>query len=249
MSDKNAPQGAEATEAASDTPKPQNGETSAPTKRKPRVYEKFDAHLVQYVRNQHPDAPDQEIFRFLHLALKSGLDPISNQIYLVKRRVSGQDVWQVQTGIDGLRFAAHRTGRYGGSDDAFFNDCLTHYQAAEAEIKRPTSATVTVHAIVEGIKVSATATALWGEYVPKGNQAFMWNSMPFLMLSKVAESLALRKMFPEDLSGLYSDAEMMQADTPPQAIEGPSEATRIFDNQISIPDPTQTEDNNAADVS
>jgi len=55
-----------------------------------------------------------------------------------------------------------------------------------------------------------TATARWSEYKPDSD--FMWRRMPHTMLGKCAEALALRKGFPQELSGLYEAAEMDQAE-------------------------------------
>lgn len=58
------------------------------------------------------------------------------------------------------------------------------------------------------------------EPVPEGN----WATMPHVMLSKCAEAQALRKGWPEDLSGIYSFDEMQQANnmvdiTPSASVE------------------------------
>lgn len=142
--------------------------------------------------------PD-ELQLFLYTAKRTGLDPLTKQIHFVKR--GGQ--MTVQTGIDGYRAIAERTGQLAGIDDAIFD--------TEKEV-HPNKATVTVWRMVGGQRVSFTATARWREYAPVGSQAFMWNKMPYLMLSKCAEALALRKAFPNDLTGIYTYEEMHQAD-------------------------------------
>ena len=52
--------------------------------------------------------------------------------------------------------------------------------------------------MVEGQRVSFTASARWAEYVQAnkdGQPVAMWKKMPYLMLAKVAEALSLRKAF------------------------------------------------------
>lgn len=151
-------------------------------------------------RTKANGCPDDDFDLFLHMAQRCGLDPRANQLYIVKR--GGK--WTIQTGIDGFRLIADRTGKYAGSDDA--------EMIGETECgKYPASAKVTVYKMVEGQRCPFSATARWSEYYPGPAAGGQWHKMPCVMLGKVAEALALRKAFPADLSGLYTDTEMDQA--------------------------------------
>ena len=162
------------------------------------TYNNITPAQVDLIKSQiAKGATDDELKLFLHVADKSGLDPLSRQIYFIKR--SGK--MTIQTGIDGFRAVADRTGQYVGSSDPVFED----------NGKIPAKATVTVNKVVGGIVGNFTATARWEEYYPGKSQGFMWDKMPHTMLGKCAEALALRKAFPAQLSGLYTGDEMDQA--------------------------------------
>lgn len=156
---------------------------------------------------------DDELQLFLYASKKTGLDPLTRQIYAIKRfnKQAGRDVMTIQTGIDGYRVIADRTGKLAGISDASFDD---------ESGKNPGKASVTVRKVIDGGGIADfTATARWSEYVQTykdGNPSGMWVKMPFLMLGKCAEALALRKAFPADLSGVYTAEEMAQADNASQ---------------------------------
>jgi phage recombination protein Bet len=153
-------------------------------------------------------ATDDELALFLHQAKKTGLDPLAKQIYFIKRKnwKTGEDKGTIQTGIDGYRLVAERTGHYAGNDDPIF-------EMAEGA-KNPQKATVTVWKLLSGVRCPFTASARWSEYFPGEKLGFMWLSKPHIMLGKCAEALALRKAFPAELSGVYTFDEMDQAGEP-----------------------------------
>ena len=146
-------------------------------------------------------APPLEFEMFVGVCNRTGLDPFAKQIYFIQR--GGR--WSWQTGIDGYRLIADRTGKYAGSDDPEFVGDPDGGQ-------HPVTATVTVYKMLEGQRCPFTATARWSEYYPGDKGGQMWAKMPYLMLGKCAEALALRKAFPAELSGLYTREEMAQAD-------------------------------------
>lgn len=152
---------------------------------------------------------DDELKLFLYQAKRTGLDPLSRQIHFVKRKDKGT----IQTAIDGYRLIADRTGKYAGNDDYKFDEGLSIFEHDKTKRGNPVTATATVYKIVDSERCAFTATARWEEYCPADEKSqFMWKKMRYLMLGKCAEALALRKAFPAELSGLYTDEEMQQAD-------------------------------------
>lgn len=163
----------------------------------------FAPETVELIKKTVADgATDSELQMFLYQAKRTGLDPLARQIYFVKR--GGKVV--IQTSIDGFRVVAERNGDYAGQDEPEF---------IEGTNGKPRVAKVRVYKFRgEQRYLAATGVAHWDEYKPQAGQDFMWNKMPHTMLAKVAEALALRKAFPQDLSGIYSDDEMAQSNSP-----------------------------------
>ncbi len=178
-------------------------------------------------------ATNDEFALFVAQCKRTGLDPFSRQIYLVKRK--GKMV--IQTGIDGYRLIADRTGKYAGNDDPTFDN-----------EQNPGKASVTIYKIVDGVRCAFTASARWDQYYPGKDQGFMWEKMPNLMLGKCAEALALRKAFPQELSGFYIKEEMDQAGPPDdhQSQAKPRQVTPVDPEHGMLPSGGQRVDEKTA---
>ena len=194
----------------------------------------FNPSQLDLIKNQiAKGCTDGEIEYFIGVCQRTGLDPFQRQIYAIRRKDNKVEKMTIQTGIDGYRLIADRTGRYAGSDDPI------HHCDAAGNLTR---STVTVWKIVSGVRCSFTASALFDEYVQLSSP--MWAKMKFTMLAKCAEALALRKAFPADLSGLYTTEEMMQSengndrpqggnDRPP--LDGPKPAPKPSPKALPAP--------------
>lgn len=152
---------------------------------------------------------------FLHQAQRSGLDPFTRQIYMIGRwdGKSGREKFTIQSSIDGLRIIAQRSGEYAGQTAPMWCDSDGIWVDAWLKPTPPAAAKIGVYRV--GFAEPLYAVARLESYMPRtkeGKPSGMWGTMPDVMLAKVAEALALRKAFPNDLSGIYSAEEMEQAD-------------------------------------
>lgn len=156
--------------------------------------------------------PESQVQIFATICKEKGLSPFQKQIYLLPfKKKEGQN-WVTHyspiVGIDGYRAIAEKTGCYAGNDDYTFNNGQSEFQCRKDGQNNPITATATVYKMVGNNRVGFTATASWDSYLPAENKRMKWNQMPFHMLGKCAEALALRKAFPLNFSGLNADVEI-----------------------------------------
>lgn len=155
-----------------------------------------------------PGCSNDELRLFAYACQRTGLDPFSKQIYAIKR--GGK--MTIQAGIDGLRSIAERTGQLDGSETYWCGED-GQWQDVWLGSKPPAAAKTIIHR--KGSSHPFVGVARFADY--NAGQG-LWSKMPAAMIAKCSESLALRKAFPADLSGVYSTDEMQQAEVEPVTV-------------------------------
>lgn len=154
------------------------------------------------------NASNGDLAVFLHYAQRTGLDPFARQLYMIER--GGR--YTIQASIDGLRIVAQRSGEYAGQVGPYW--CGEDGAWTDIWLEKTPPMAAKVGVLRKGFIEPLWAVAKFDGY---NANSPIWKKMPDLMIAKCAEALALRKAFPNDLSGIYTAEEMEQASTTPLA--------------------------------
>lgn len=177
----------------------------------------IDDHLDLIRAEVGEELTPSEFEQFIVKCKAFGLDPLRRQIYVTKRWDSQKKTMKmmIEPTIDGLRAIADRTGERDGEAQVRFCDADGNWSDCWYKDGYPRIAEVVVRR--KGHSMPYHGQARWesyAQYTKTGELTRPWAKMPELMLAKCAEALALRKAFPNEMAGLYTREEMMQAESP-----------------------------------
>lgn len=153
------------------------------------IIEYQDPEMLNVLRNTiAKDATNDEFKMFVEFCKATGLNPFKKEIWFIK--VRGQI--QIMTGINGFYTIANSHPQFDGIENEIVENNGKILKAVSKVYRKDR-------------RIPSKAEAYFAEY---GKTTGTWVSMPRVMLSKCAESMALRKAFPQELNGLYTQEEM-----------------------------------------
>jgi phage recombination protein Bet len=140
---------------------------------------------------------DPEFALFAEHCKGTGLNPFKKEVWAIK--AGGR--LQVMTGINGYWQIANRHPQFDGAETGMIN------KAGEWVKSVPGNDFLGAWCRVyrKDRKIAMEGEAFLSDYQ---KNTPIWTQTPRIMIKKVAESIALRKAFPQELNGTYTEEEM-----------------------------------------
>jgi phage recombination protein Bet len=187
-------------------------ELALPTSVSPDTWNADTAAMMEFAGltwiegGQRKFAPPGIMAGFIAACNRTGLDPTTKQIYAAL--MSGK--WTVLVGVDGMRVVAQRSKEYEGQTPVqWTRDGVTWVDAWLPELQggqegdRPAAARAGI--LRRGFREPLYQVVTWKEFgMDSRFRGDNWGTRPAHMLGIRAETHALRRAFPNDLSGLYT---------------------------------------------
>ena len=182
------------------------------------------------------DCPDEFVVLYFMRCKQVGADPSSKMLYIVNRKNRGEDGWRIESYVDFFRSAAVATGEYNGQEGPQWCGDDGVWLDEWLRDTPPTAARVKVFR--KNVEHTPWITARYSAYYGSGAN-FLEKKLGEVLIAKVAEALAYRKAFPQQLSGVYVAEEMKQADDaktvyPAGIQQGTNEAVPIPDDVARV---------------
>lgn len=191
----------------------------------------YTGQQLKIIRANNPDLEPAEFDSLVEIARATGLSLFRRQLSAIVFGKNAKDKSKRRVafviGIDGYRAMADRTGTYCPSSQK------PDWETCKPDKLNPAglvSCTYYVKKFAHGQWHEYSATAHWSEFAPAEQEwgpdetgqrrptgekklADNWAKMPRVMLSKIAESQALRRGWPDTLAGIYTEEEVEREKT------------------------------------
>lgn len=171
-----------------------------------------DISVIDTLRNTVAlNATPSELALFVEYCKSTGLNPFKKEIWFIKDHTGRL---QMMTGINGFWSLANSFSEFDGAEVGLIDKEGNWVKSV------PTDDFIGAWCRVyrKDRRIPMEGEALLSDYrKPFG----LWKTAPRIMIKKVAESIALRKAFPQQLNGLYTQEEM-PADYAPTVTSAPA---------------------------
>lgn len=171
----------------------------------------FSSDQVNIIKNVIcPGIKDTELSYCLEVAGRLGANPILKEVHFIFQNVQGGRKVMVQLGIDFYRRRAMETGRLRGKEIEVCGEDGVWHDILPAG-KKLYAARCTLY--VEGMDIPIRRIAYWREFGEPNANNPIWRTKSIHMLTKVAESHAIRDMCAGQLGGTVTEDEVDAGDS------------------------------------